>query len=273
MLRGWKSKPMALDLSDLVKQIEPIVRSAGQAIMGYFRHDFQQREKTLGDFVTTADLASQEILIAGLTKLLPQAQVIAEELASNSQLSGSSTEAAEYCWIIDPLDGTNNFRRGIPHFAISIALTKHKKTVLGIIYDPVHQDLFYAISGQGLYWNHQKQVINQSSSNNRAKLTIFHNCLITTNIREIYLLSLELEGAILRKFGGAALDLAYVAMGWIDLVAYQGLYNWDFAAGELLVLAAQKQFRQVHLPHSWGGQQQVLAGSEPLVIQMCRYIN
>lgn len=259
---------MALDLSDLIKQIEPVTRSAGQVIMGYFRRDFQQREKSLGDFVTEADLASQEILIVGLSKLLPQAQIISEELAP-----GLNTEVAEYCWIIDPLDGTNNFRRGIPHFAISVALTKHKKTILGVVYDPVHQDFFYAVLGQGLYYNH-KQVTNRLVNfNNLGNLSNFHNCLITTNIREIYLLKLELEGAILRKFGGAALDLAYVAMGWIDLVAYEGLYQWDWAAGELLVSEAQKKFNQVQISGSWGGGQQILAGSEPLVTEMCRYIN
>lgn len=259
-------------LPDLVKQMEPLVRSAGQAIMGYFRHDFQQREKSLGDFVTAADLASQEILIAGLTKLLPQARIISEELANLQTLQ--IDHPAEYCWVIDPLDGTNNFRRGIPHFAISIALVQSQKTVLGVIYDPVRQDFFYAISGQGVYYNHQRVTVKSDNLNNSDHPdNIFHNRLITTNIKDIYLLNLELEGVLLRKFGSAALDLAYAAMGWIDLVAYQGLYYWDFAGGELLVLEAQKAFRQVHLPHSWGGQQQILAGSAPLVIQMCRYIN
>ena len=88
-----------VNLPDLVKQVEPIVRLAGQAIMGYFRHDFQQREKSLGDFVTEADLASQEILIAGLAKLLPQAQIIAEEL-DNSQIL-LIDHPTVYCWVID----------------------------------------------------------------------------------------------------------------------------------------------------------------------------
>jgi myo-inositol-1(or 4)-monophosphatase len=275
-------------LQDLVKQVEPLVRSAGQAIMGYFRHDFQQREKSLGDFVTEADLASQKILIVGLTKLLPQAQVISEELANSSRSLTPNAPTAEYCWVIDPLDGTNNFRHGIPHFAISIALIQNQKTVLGVIYDPVRQELFYAVSGQGVYYNHQKLAISpdvqshgsarelsielSKSENSETKIS-FHNRLITTNIRAIYLLNLELEGALLRKFGSAALDLAYAAMGWIDLVAYQGLYNWDFAAGELLVLEARKQFHQVHLDHSWGGGHQILAGPAVLVTQMCRYIN
>ncbi len=280
---------VSINLPDLIKQIEPIIQSAGQAIMDFFRHDFQQREKSRGDFVTEADLVSQEILISGLTKLIPQAQIISEELANSSQLPTPNIPTSEYCWVIDPLDGTNNFRRGIPHFAISVALIKNKKPVLGVIYDPVLQDLFYAIYGQGIYYNHhkvnnlgvQKSFDNSSNllnnqvcnSDNLAELNLFHNRLITTNIKEIYLLNLELEGALLRKFGSSALDLAYLAMGWIDLVAYQGLYYWDFAAGELLVLEAQKQFHQVHLTNNWGGGQQILAGSEPLVTQMQSYIN
>lgn len=307
---------MSGSLDQLVLRVAPVLRQAGAAIMQHFRQQFTQREKSLGDFVTAADLASQEILIAGLTPLIPQAQFIAEEqvnaVAQKLNLSPSSIssqlvtadmvrsgqgdqrvsenqQSSDYCWVIDPLDGTNNFRHSLPRFAISVALTYQRQTILGCIYDPVQQELFYAIRGQGVkrlgannFVNgadhaSEKPVINatnfpaavRSTASGGITSASLHNRLIATNFKQlINWEALELEGGIWRKFGCAALDLAYVSQGWIDVGAYEGLHWWDWAAGALLVQEAQLQFHQVAVPGGWGGGQQVIAGPAPLVARI-----
>ena len=270
-----KDSNMDISLLPLVPQVESILHQAGAVIMQHFRQVVPQQEKSLGDFVTAADLASQEILIAGLTPLVPQAQVIAEEqtnpvllnVAQHSKQVASSLADSDYAWVIDPLDGTNNFRHGVARFAISVALTYQRQTVLGFIYDPVQRELFYAVKGQGVY-RHNGSSVERIDPVQRLSTSSdsLHNRLIATNLKQlIYWPALVQEGAIWRKFGGAALDLAYVSQGWVDLAGYEGLHWWDWAAGALLVQEACLQFEQVVVPDGWGGGHRVLAGPPALV--------
>src|SRR3990172_6000066 len=118
---------------ELLAPIEQIVRQAGDILMHYFRSDhLSSNSKAFGDLVTQADLESEKFLVDKLTKLLSQSKIYAEE-------SGQSG-AGDYCWVIDPLDGTVNFAHGLSYFCISVALTYFDKPVLACIYHPTENE-------------------------------------------------------------------------------------------------------------------------------------
>ncbi|HYE52284.1 MAG TPA: inositol monophosphatase family protein, partial [Azospirillaceae bacterium] len=143
-------------------------------------------------------------------------------------------------WIIDPLDGTTNFLHGLPHWAISIALERDGEIVAGVVYEPVHDELFWAEKGAGAFLNHTRLRVSARRNMSEA--------LIATGIPfkghgdiQAYLVQLEAvmgEVAGIRRFGSASLDLAYVAAGRFDGFFETGLKPWDVAAGVLMVTEA-----------------------------------
>jgi len=209
-------------------------RKAADIIMhGYERSDLVKvSKKRAKDFVTDIDRKSERAIIDILRTAYPNHGILAEE-------SGHS-EGDEYLWIIDPLDGTNNFVHGLPHFSISIALQYRNKIEHGLIYDPVRDDLFTASRGEGAQKNNRRIRVGQRNT--------FEDCFISTGttIRdpqyiEPYFDALKEIAAdclSIRACGSSALDLAYVASGQIDGYFKLGLSPWDMAAGILLVKEA-----------------------------------
>lgn len=184
------------------------------------------------DFVTEVDRRSEQEIIHVIHKAYPDHGILGEE-------SGYS-EGNAYCWIIDPLDGTTNYIHGFPHFCISIAVKNQNQLEIGVIYDPVRNELFTAARGQGAALNDRR--IRVSST---PKLT---DALIGTGFPHsamehfpVYLKSFEqvsLQCSGVRRAGSAALDLAYVAAGRLDAFWESHLKEWDMAAGVLLVKEA-----------------------------------
>jgi myo-inositol-1(or 4)-monophosphatase len=152
----------------------------------------------------------------------------------------NSIDDNEYTWIIDPIDGTLNFMNGVPYFAISIALNFKKKIIAGIVYDPVHNDFYWAEEGVGAYLNDQRLRVTNKKS--------IDNSLIALGIpflgRGDHAKHIRIQQAVmekvagLRRFGAASLDLAFVAAGRVDGFWEFGLSPWDVAAGIILVREA-----------------------------------
>jgi len=138
------------DLTALSLQIQQVLRHTGSLLMSYFRRNLEIRFKSRFDMVTEADVASENAIISSLHSITPNISILAEE----SHQDGIPLECSDDpLWVLDPLDGTTNFAHGIPHFAISIALLRESKPVLGIVYNPVQNEMFTAIIHQGAYLN------------------------------------------------------------------------------------------------------------------------
>lgn len=219
---------------DLHKKVEPIIRKAGDILLSYFRKPLKSETKDVyGSIVTEADLASEQFLIAELGKIMPEAGIFAEE-------SGQNGPQSDYCWVIDPLDGTTNFAHGIDYFCISVALTHHGKPIFGMIYRPITNELFWAQEGCGAYLDGQKITVSFQQT---IKEGLFGACL-PYGQGEQFEHALRLREKVtrtsygLRSFGAAALDIALVATGRLDGAFFEDLGWWDVAAGTILVQEA-----------------------------------
>ena len=175
------------------------------------------------DFVSNADFKAEKIIIEELRKSKKNYSIICEE--SGSEIN----EDKNNFWIIDPIDGTNNFLHGIPHFSITIALKSKSEIVSGLVYDPIKDEMFYAEKDNGAYFNNQRIKVSK-----KKKL---ENCLFGTGDSGIKELKFK-ENIKIRNFGSSALDLAYVAAGRLDGYFQKSINIWDIAAGILLVKEA-----------------------------------
>lgn len=195
----------------------------------------QVRQKRLNDFVTQADVAAEQAIVRSLLSAFPGHAVRAEE---SPQAHG--TGDADHVWIVDPLDGTNNFVHGYPVCAVSIALVVRGRIEHGVVLDVHRGEIFRASLGQGAFCNGQRLHVGSR--------TTLADSLIASNgpyragpgfARAMQLLGHVMEhSAALRRSGSAALDLAYVAAGRCDGFFDRGLKAWDTAAGGLLVTEA-----------------------------------
>ena len=189
------------------------------------------------DYVTEIDKISEQLIISSIKKYFPNHEILAEE-------SGTYKNINTYRWLIDPLDGTTNFIHGNPHCSISIALQKEDKTILGVIYDPFRDELYYAEKGNGAYVSNKRIYVSK-----QEKLS---SCLIATGfpfkcrhlLDQYWLVLSEIFMGIsgIRRTGSAALDLAYVACGRFECFFEYDLKPWDIAAGMLLVREAGGRF-------------------------------
>lgn len=215
-------------------------RKAGDIIMqASDRVDLiRVEEKERNDFVTNIDRASEEEIVGQLKRAYPEDNILGEE---SGLLKGENPEA-ETTWIIDPLDGTTNFVRGIPHFGISIAAVTNGRIEHAVVYDPVRREEFSASRGRGASVNGKRLRVTQQGE--------FSGALLGTGIpyrasqqpfMHAYLNCVEhfaKEGSGIRRAGSASLDLAYVAAGRLDAFWEYGLRPWDVAAGILLITEA-----------------------------------
>lgn len=215
----------------LAQVVEPIIRSAGTLIMDYFHKGSFAIEYKPGDqgLVTQADKECQKYLIAQLQKVLPQAGIIAEE-AEPDETTG------QYCWVIDPLDGTTNFAHGIPYFCISVALTEYGRPIFGVIYQPTSDEFFWAQEGYGAYLNNSK--IQACDPIGVLKENLVVGVPYLSTVYEKLFFELQREQAhkyTVRKMGSVLLDIAYVASGRMNGVFFTDLAWWDVAAGVVLI--------------------------------------
>lgn len=221
--------------------INVMVNAVQKASRGLIRdfgevENLQVSRKGPADFVSAADLKAEKILRGELAKARPDFGFLMEEGGSVPGKEG----ADGHRWIIDPLDGTHNFLHGIPHFAITVALEREGEILAGVTYDPLRDEMYTAEKGGGAYVNGRR--IRVSS---RRQLI---DSIVATGIPRAdkpgHLEFLKMLGGMMsrtagvRRFGSAALDLAYVAAGRFDAYWESSLQPWDIAAGIILVREA-----------------------------------
>ena len=194
------------------KASKVIIRDFGEL------ENLQVSKKGPKDFVTKTDKKVEKVLIEELSKSKKNFSFITEE--SGKILK----ENKEAFWIIDPIDGTSNFLHGIPHFAISVALQINNEILIGLIFDPIKNEMFYAEKNSGSFINNNR--VRVSSKNN------LEECLFATNNTGVKSIHPKLN---LRSTGCAALDLAYVGCGRLDGYFHNNINLWDIAAGKIIV--------------------------------------
>jgi myo-inositol-1(or 4)-monophosphatase len=222
-----------------IDKVEEVARTAifqvGSLIRAHIGTISSTRVETKGpsDYVTDIDRKSEAIIMDLIGEHFPDHHIVSEETAGSGLEAGTT-------WVIDPLDGTTNFIHGFPYVAVSIAVCTDEKPVLGLVLDPVRQELFSARKGGGAYLNDAPIRVNGVER--------LQDALIATGFpfRRKFLLEAYLstfknifgEVSGIRRAGAAALDLAYLAAGRVDGFWEIGLAPWDIAAGSLLVTEA-----------------------------------
>jgi myo-inositol-1(or 4)-monophosphatase len=216
-----------------------MMNAARKAARGLVR-DFGEVEqlqvslKGTSDFVSSADLKAEKVLRQELGKARPAFGFLMEE---GGEVGGDDKS---HRWIVDPIDGTTNFLHGIPHFAISLGLERDGEVIAGVVYEPIHDEMFHAEKGAGAYLNEHRLRV---SARRRMEQALFATG-IPFKGRPGHQRFLAEAGALMdnvagiRRFGSAALDLAYVAAGRYEGYWESGVYPWDIAAGIVLVREA-----------------------------------
>src|SRR5215470_958769 len=210
------------------------------------------------NFVSAADRRAEEILYEELSKARPGYGFLGEEGGSRAGTDKTNT------WIVDPLDGTTNFLHGIPQFAISIALERDGMIVAGVIYNPANEELFIAERGKGAFLNDQRLRV---AARRRLSDAVVACGLPHIGRGDLALFRSELSVvqsrvAGLRRFGAAALDLAWVAAGRFDAFWERDLSPWDMAAGLLMVREAGGFATDLDGGDGLFAKRQVIAGNE-----------
>ena len=243
-------------------------RSAGTVIVRAFEQLDKVEVETKGtnDFVSNVDLSAEKAIIDTILKSYPKHSIVSEEAG---EIKG---EDEDYQWIIDPLDGTTNFVKGIPHFAVSIALKVKGKLDQAVIYDPIRGELFTASRGKGAQLNGFRVRVNQHKDLSGAILGTgfpFKHKQHTNAYLDMFK-TLFTKTSDMRRAGSAALDLAYLASGRIDGFFEIGLKPWDTAAGELMVIEAGGLVTDFVGGHNHSRSGNIVAGSSRLLKEMLK---
>ena len=208
-------------------------RQVGQILLKEFRKPQEITIKGLRDIVTQADLAAQAQAIEVIRARYPDHDIWAEEVGQTPD------GASDYCWIVDPLDGTTNYSRGFPCFAVSIALSHRGEVILGVVYDPLRDQLFRAQPGQGARLNDVQ--IHVGAAEKLIDAVIGLDWAREQKLRcRMARLVTEVAPTVgtLRNTGSAALGLCSVAAGWTDAYFHLSLKPWDVAAASVIIQEA-----------------------------------
>lgn len=202
---------------------------AGKVLKDHLETDFKVYKKGIVNLVTEVDLKAEKAILERIHRSFPDHQILSEE-------KGSIAGQADFCWVIDPLDGTTNYSHRYPIFCVSIALEQQGKTILGLVYNPISGEFFTAERGEGAFLNGERIQVS-------AARTLIESLLCTgfSYERDKVRANLDLfnkacmTAQAVRRDGSAALDLCYIACGRFDGFWELTLHPWDVAAGKLIV--------------------------------------
>ncbi len=218
----------------MLDEVIAVVRQvAREEIMPRFLR-VERQIKADGSFFTEADMAAQVALLDALQKICPAA-VMGEEMTQQEQeaqwLAGDAG-----LWSVDPIDGTSNFLNGLPYFAVSVAYMQHGRGVLGVIYNPFTDEMFYAEKDKGAYLNGKPLPINKYVPKMSGAMANIDLKRLTPELAAI--VASRPPFASQRNYGACALEWCYVAAGYLDLYLHGGQKPWDYAAGSLVLREA-----------------------------------
>jgi myo-inositol-1(or 4)-monophosphatase len=219
-------------MSNYLSTAVEIARESGVLLAELFTQPQEITYKRRSDLVTVADRRSEALIVERLRSSFPDHGIVAEE-------GGGQAGPSDYCWYVDPLDGTTNFAHGYPVFCVTLGLACRGEVIAGVVYDPTRNDLYTAERGAGAYLNGRRLQVSRTEN--------LSECLVATGFPpfatnhelniQFYFRFTELSHGI-RRAGSAALDLCSVAAGRFDAFWELKLNPWDKAAGSLLVAEA-----------------------------------
>lgn len=252
----------------LDKVIAAVNMVARQEILPQYLQVTRQ-QKADGSSFTEADLAAQEVLLRELHKINPVA-AMGEEMTEKEHCEQWMAGDAGL-WNVDPIDGTSNFINGIPYFAISVGLMKQGRSVLGVVYNPVTNEMFYAEKGKGAYLNGKRLPIKKSFAS-------LSNAIANVDLKRLdRKLAKKIAGnppyASQRNYGACSLEWCYTAAGFFDLYLHGGQKPWDYAAGALILEEAGGYMCGFDQDNYWSGspwQRSVIAALDPLLFSQWR---
>lgn len=219
-------------MSNFLVKANEIAQEAGEVLLHYWGKLSNIQQKTFTwDLVTEADQESEDIILGRIKEFFPDHSILSEE--AGEHLAGRS----DYCWIVDPLDGTTNYTHQYPWVSISIALLKNGIPIVGVVYNPIMQELFLCAKGEGSTLNGKPIKVSKVTSLDHGLLATGFAYDRTKNADNNYaeFCHITSHSQGVRRGGSAALDLAYVAAGRLDAYWERGLKPWDIAAGVLLI--------------------------------------
>ena len=219
----------------MLEFIKSLAKEAGKKLLD-FSGEFDTGElqfKNARDLVTVYDKQTEDFIVGEILKKYPDHDIFAEE-------SGKSNKSGEYCWIIDPIDGTTSFVHQQPFYSISIALQKAGETILGLVYAPKLGEIFWAEKGRGAFMNGTPIKVSSSDKLINSVLATGFACLRAgmeeNNLPVFCRVAPEIRG--IRRYGSAAIDLAYTACGKLDGFWELNLKPYDIAAGVIILQEA-----------------------------------
>lgn len=219
-------------MEEIIKLAKQAAQEAGATLMSMYGNAAVHEKGASHNLVTEADLAAEELITDLIRSAFPDHRLLLEE--------GQSTGVAadEHLWVVDPLDATNNFAHGIPHFSVSIAYAEKGELKAGVIIDPTRNELFHAEKGMGAFLNDQPIKVTESTRLEQSIVgTGFYydrGAMMEKTLNSIHtLFSRNIRG--IRRMGSAAIDLAWVACGRFDAFFEYKLEPWDYSAGKLLI--------------------------------------
>lgn len=219
-------------LEALCRACLPVIERAGSYIESQLGRVDQGEieEKSLFSLVSFVDKTAEQMLVEGLKPLIAGAGFITEEETPDQEVEHAT-------WIIDPLDGTTNFLHQLPSFAVSVGLAAYGRIVLGIIYDPCRKEIFYGWKGGGAYCNGRRIQVSKRSEIQQALIATGFPYVSVDKLQGHFAVVeyLQQHSRGIRRWGAAAIDLAYVACGRFEGYFEYRLYPWDVAAGMLLI--------------------------------------
>jgi myo-inositol-1(or 4)-monophosphatase len=245
------------ELKVMINLIREIAQEAGIVVKRMFESgQFSHQLKEEGGLVTTADIASEEYILASLKKAFPKHSIVSEE-------AGRHAGDPALVWYVDPLDGTRNFARGIPDYCVGIGLAKMGVPILGVVYSPMSDEMFCAEQKGGCYLNGQKVHVS-SCAEMESSLISIPDEPTRSRLWEDVLLRCRKSGTRLgrvRVHAATLLDLAYVAAGRFDARVKLECQPWDHVPGQVLVEEAGGEFSDWNGEPCKAGAQQWLASN------------
>lgn len=223
---------------------EEAAREAGKILLA-MQSTIQGREKGPNDLVSEADLAAQRAIRAILLRDFPDFGFLGEEDDPATRLSPANLP--EFCWVVDPLDGTTNYLHRMPAFAVSIALLKRGQVHCGTVFDPVLKEFFWAERGGGAWLNGERIGVSRCQQASQALVAASLAPHVPRGSKEVERFTEAIyrcQGV--RRLGSAALNLSYVACGRLDAYWATSVKIWDVAAGLLLIEEAGGTVTDIH---------------------------
>ena len=215
-------------------------KAAGNVVMKNYKNIGKVKFKSPRNLLTKTDILSEKTIIKTIKKKFPSHNFLTEE-------SGSIKANSEYTWIIDPIDGTTNFVAKIPYFSVSIALAKNNEIIMGAVYNPCTDEMFFAEKGKGAYLNNKKLQVSKKDKLEHCILGFSLSNKIKLGKKTLSILT-KTYGSFrsLRNVGSAALNLCYVANKKFDLYFSLDLKAWDIAAAKLITEEAQGKVTNIN---------------------------